>query len=140
MSTAVANAYLNAPNQVTPTGSLTTTPTSSYQFTDPATGQTYNIPNFTTEQKLSTAEQGILNLGETSKTNLAQTGADQSARLDTLLSGNFNPLTSAPAAGDAASLNGRNPAVGFSSGPGPTYGYGGDPTGADITRTLWPGR
>src|SRR5580765_1318562 len=88
VSTAVANAYLNAPNQVTPTGSLTTKPTSSYQFTDPTTGQTYDIPNFTTTQTLSPTEQQILNLGETSKTNLAQTGADQSSRLNSLLSGN----------------------------------------------------
>lgn len=138
VSTAVANAYLNAPNQVTPTGSLSTKPTSSYQFTDPATGQTYDIPNFTTTQSLSPAEQGILNLGETSKTNLAQTGADQSARLNSLLSGNFNPLSQAPAAGSAASLSGASPTTGFASGPGPTYGFGGDPTGADITRSYGP--
>jgi hypothetical protein len=139
VSTAVANAYLNAPNQVTPTGSLTTKPTSSYQFTDPTTGQTYDIPNFTTTQTLSPTEQQILNLGETSKTNLAQTGADQSSRLNSLLSGNFDPTQTAPGAGQASWISSAYPAqTSLTSTLGPTYGYGGDPTGSDITRSYGP--
>jgi Chaperone of endosialidase len=53
ISTAIANAYLNNANQVTPTGSLTYTPSGdSTTINDPA-GVQYTIPRFLTTQTLN---------------------------------------------------------------------------------------
>ncbi len=52
VSTAVANSMLNNMNQVTPGGSLTFSNTGNYGWTDPSTGQTYNIPTRTATQSL----------------------------------------------------------------------------------------
>ena len=50
VATAVANANLGNVNQVTPQGNLTYSNTGNYQWTDPTTGQTYTIPQFTATQ------------------------------------------------------------------------------------------
>ena len=47
----VANAFLNNVNQITPSGNLTYDVTGNYGWTDPSTGQTYNIPRFTATQR-----------------------------------------------------------------------------------------
>ena len=47
VSTAVANAFLQNPSENTPWGSTAVNPTGTYGWTDPYTGQTYNIPTFT---------------------------------------------------------------------------------------------
>jgi hypothetical protein len=52
VSTAVANNMLNNMNQVTPGGSLTFSNTGTYSWTDPSTGQTYNLPTRTATQSL----------------------------------------------------------------------------------------
>ena len=58
VSTAVANAYLNNVNQTTPNGSLNYNQTGSYNWTDPSTGSSYNIPTFTATQTLIAAAAG----------------------------------------------------------------------------------
>ena len=58
VSTAVANAYLNNVNQTTPNGSLNYNQTGSYNWTDPSTGSSYNIPTFTATQTLVAAAAG----------------------------------------------------------------------------------
>src|SRR5262245_367886 len=98
VSTGVANAFLNNVNQITPEGSLNYDVTGSYGWTDPSTGQSYNIPRFTATQLLSPAEQNIQQLGQQTKTNIAQLGRNQSAMIQNMLGipfsgsqGNFDP-------------------------------------------------
>jgi hypothetical protein len=104
VSTAVANAFLNNTNQVTPTGSLTYNPTSTYSFPDPLTGVSYDIPRFTATQNLSPNEQAIQTQSEGAKLNLAQLANTQSGRLGNLLSSSIN-LANAPATGNAGALS-----------------------------------
>ena len=59
VSTAVANAYLNNVNQVSPTGTLSYDQTGMHQWSDPATGQTYSIPTFTATQQLTDQGRAI---------------------------------------------------------------------------------
>ena len=61
VSTGVANAFLNNINQITPEGSLNYDVTGNYSWTDPSTGQTYNIPRFTSTQTLSPSGQALHN-------------------------------------------------------------------------------
>jgi Chaperone of endosialidase len=101
VSTALANARLNAVNQTTPTGALTYNfdTTNQYSFVDPATGSTYYIPTITAQQTLSPAQQEIQNRSEAAQTNLAGLAADQSGRISSLL-GSPIDLSQAPAAGN----------------------------------------
>ena len=86
IATASANANLNNVNQVTPDGSLTYDQTSTYTYTDPATGQSYQVPRFTATQRLSGAQQGIHDTNVGTQQNLATLAKDQSGRLNGLLS------------------------------------------------------
>ncbi len=53
ISTALAQQLINNTNQVTPYGNLTYGQTGSNSFTDPATGKTTKIPQFTATTTLS---------------------------------------------------------------------------------------
>jgi hypothetical protein len=101
----VANTFLNNANQVTPQGSLNYDVTGNYGFTDPTTGQTYNIPRFTVTQNMSPTNLQSQTLSDLSKYQLAGTGYQQSLRLADLLGNDIN-LANAPAAGDAGMLSG----------------------------------
>ena len=90
ISTAVANAFLTNPSVNTPYGSQTMDATGSHSWTDPYTGQTYDVPTFTVNQNLSEAEQGIFNQDTKARTNLATLGADLSGTLGDQLRGNFS--------------------------------------------------
>jgi Chaperone of endosialidase len=97
VSTALANARLNAVNQTTPTGALTYNfdTTNQYSFVDPATGSTYYIPTITAQQTLTPTQQEIQRRSETAQTNLAGLAADQSGRISSLL-GSPIDLSQAP--------------------------------------------
>ena len=86
VSTAVANAYLNNVNQVTPDGALNYNNTGAYDWTDPSTGETYSIPTFTATQTLSEQGQLLKDQGDKAELNMATLAADQSGRLNSLLS------------------------------------------------------
>jgi hypothetical protein len=115
VSTAIANQYLNSINQITPTGSLTYNQTSTFDYVDPTTGQTFHIPRFTATQGLSPNQQTLQNTNETAKINLAQLSANQSARMRDYFAGNFDPGAFAPAAGDPNTLNVADPTFTFDS-------------------------
>lgn len=85
VSTAVANAFLGNVNQVTPEGSISYEPTSTYTFNDPNSGETYEIPRFTATQTLSPEQQELQNIGTQTERNIATIGRDQSARIGELL-------------------------------------------------------
>src|SRR4249920_955015 len=101
VSTAIANAFLNNVNQVTPLGNLNYNQTGTYKFTDPTTGSAYDIPRFTAEQSLSPQELYIQNQNELAKGNMAGIANMSSQQLAKLLGANFgNTLSGAPGAGD----------------------------------------
>lgn len=89
VGTAIANANLGYVNQVTPDGNLTYSQSGTFDWKDPTSGQTYNIPRFTATQTLSPASQNIYNLGKQTETNLADIGAQQSGAIKSHLSQPF---------------------------------------------------
>jgi hypothetical protein len=101
ISTAIANAYLNSTNQVTPQGGLTYNQTSMFDYTDPTTGQTFQIPRFTATQSLTPTEQEILDRQRFAKDTLAKAANTQSENIDRLVNQSFDPLTGAGPRGDA---------------------------------------
>lgn len=91
VSTAIANSYLGNVNQNTPQGSLRYDVTGNYGYTDPTTGQSYNIPTWTATQSLS--PQGVATQAQldAAKYNMAGLANTQSGNLGQLLSTPFDP-------------------------------------------------
>jgi hypothetical protein len=112
VSTAVANSFLGNMNQITPDGMLRFDPTDTYSWSDPSTGATYNLPRFTSTQLLSPAQQGIHDLGVTSKTNLAGLAANQSGMLRDKY-GQPIDTSGGPSAGDPNALGGFDFQTGY---------------------------
>lgn len=90
VATAIANANLGNVNQVTPDGSLSYAQTGSSTFTDPTTGQTYEIPQYTATQSLSDANQAIYDEGQRADLNMATLAADQSGFLNDYMAEPFS--------------------------------------------------
>ena len=99
VSTAIANTAMGQVNQVTPDGSLTYSATGQHTWTDPSTGQTYSVPQYTATTSLSPEAQAIRNQNNAASLNLATLAANQSGRADQLLSQPFS-LDSVPAGAD----------------------------------------
>jgi hypothetical protein len=136
VSTAVANAYLNNTDQITPTGSLDYSPNGNHSWTDPSTGATYNIPTFSATQTLTPQGQAIQDQTLAAQYNLAGMANSQSSKIGTLLSQGMN-FSGAPTAGSATGLSGVGQAN-TSYDPGgaiqSTFGDAGD-----ITKSYGPG-
>lgn len=81
VATAAANAATGNVNQVTPYGNLTYDQTGTYAFTDPTTGQTYNLPQYTATQTLSEAGQQMLDANNQAGINMANLGSQLSGQL-----------------------------------------------------------
>ena len=103
IGTAIANTQMGQVNQVTPDASLTYTQTGTQSYTDPATGQTYSIPQYTATTTLSPEAQAIREQGNLAQLNLATLAANQSGRADQLLSTPFS-LSGIPGAADRSQL------------------------------------
>ena len=106
VNTAIANAYLNSTNQITPTGSLTYDQTANYSYTDPTTGSTYQIPRFTATQSLTPAQQAIQNQTEQTKFNTSSLANQQSGQLQNTLGSPFSYSPNTPPAATAAGMAG----------------------------------
>lgn len=89
VSTSIANAFLNNPNEVTADGTKTVEQTGDYTWTDPYTKQTYTVPRFTSTQTLSAPQQAIKGQQDAASLNLATLGNNLSGTLGTQLTGNF---------------------------------------------------
>lgn len=89
VSTAIANAWLNNPNEITPDGTKTVEQTGDYTWTDPYTNQTYTVPRFTTTTTLSEQQQAIKGQQDAASLNLATLGNNLSDTLGNQLTGNF---------------------------------------------------
>jgi hypothetical protein len=83
IGTAVANTWLGNMNETNPYGSTTTTQTGSQSYTDPYTGQTYNIPTFTRNTTLDPTQQEILNNQNAANLYTARAGNEASQNLMT---------------------------------------------------------
>jgi hypothetical protein len=103
VATGVANAFLNNVNQVTPQGSLNYNQTGSYNWNDPVTGTSYNIPTFTATQTLSPQQQAIQAQQQATQYNMAGMANSQSQRISKLL-GKEMDTSGLPAAGDPNSI------------------------------------
>jgi hypothetical protein len=110
-------------NQVTPDGSLTYTNSGNHSWTDPSTGQTYSVPQYTATTTLSPEAQAIRDQNNSASLNLATLAANQSGRADQLLS---TPMDTAglPAGADRS---GWNPAQYGGSLTAPQFSQGGAP-------------
>ena len=107
IGTAIAQQNLNNVNQITPDGSLTYNQTGTYRYVDPLDGKVHNIPTYTATQTLSPEQQAIRDQNNRASLNLSRLGADQSARLNDLLSRPVD-TNSLPARGDAYSIRQTN--------------------------------
>jgi hypothetical protein len=126
IGTAIANTAMGQVNQVTPDGSLNYSQSGSQVYTDPSTGRSYNIPQYTATTTLSPAAQAIRDQNNSASLNLATLAANQSGRADQLLSQPFN-MSGAPAAADRsgyapAQYSGDLTAPQFSQGGAPLPG------------------
>jgi hypothetical protein len=74
--------------------------TGTSKFTDPYTGQTYDIPNYTQTTTLSPDQQKLYDLNNQTQQNLGQIGVDQSSKIGTLLNTPFDPATANKAVED----------------------------------------
>lgn len=90
VSTAIANQQLGAVNQYGPDGKLEYTQNGTYSFTDPATGQTYQLPKLNATTTLSPTAQTLKDTGQRTSQNLATLGEQQSQRLSGLLAEPFS--------------------------------------------------
>lgn len=87
IGTALANNTMGMVNQITPYGSLTYDQTGSKQWTDPNSGQVYDLPQYTATQQLSPEQQGIQASNFEAQQNLADTAAERSGFLKSYLPG-----------------------------------------------------
>lgn len=129
VATAVANANLSHVNQVTPQGNLDYSTTGNFNWTDPSTGQTYSIPQFTATQSFTPTGQATFDASQAAQLNLAQLGSEQSARLRQQFADPMS-LANAPAFGDVSSLSGAPQAqTSFGAAGSPETSFAGnDPT------------
>jgi hypothetical protein len=75
VGTAIANTNMQNVGQVTPYGSLSYSQTGTSTFTDPFTGMTYDIPQFTSTTTLSPEQQALYDQTVASQTALGAAGA-----------------------------------------------------------------
>ena len=87
IGTAIANNTMGMVNQVTPDGSLTYETTGTQSYTDPYTGQTYDLPQYTATTALSPEQQAIQAQNQAAQLNLASTANERSDFLKSYLPG-----------------------------------------------------
>lgn len=91
--TAQQQQAMNMVSQNTPYGSLTYTPTTSTQLTDP-NGNQITVPQYTATQTFSPSQQAIFDKTQSAQSNIADLANDQSAKLKDYLN---TPFTYNPA-------------------------------------------
>ena len=92
VATALANTSLQNVNRVGADGStLNYNQTGSSSFTDPYTGLTYNLPQFTATEKLSAPAQAIYDTRQGAEQNLATAAKNQSGNVVNTMSQAWNP-------------------------------------------------
>ena len=82
IGTAIANTAMGNINQVGPAGSLTYDQTGTYDWTDPNSGQVYQLPQYTATQSLSDAGQGIFDQSQGAQMGLATAANNLAGNID----------------------------------------------------------
>ncbi len=90
VGTAIANAWLQNPTEITPDGQTKVTQSGSQNWFDPYTGQNYNIPTFTKETTLSPQQQAIKQQQDAASLGLSTLGNKQTQFLQGYMSKPFN--------------------------------------------------
>lgn len=89
LSTAIGNAWMTNMNEYGPDGSREFRQTGTQTVTDPYTGQTYQVPQFSVTTTLSPEQQAIADQQNQASLNLAGLGNTLSGQLDDRLTENF---------------------------------------------------
>ena len=87
IGTAIANNTMGMVNQYTPDGSLTYETTGTQSYTDPYTGQTYDLPQYSATTQLSPEQQAIQEQNRAAQLNLASVANERSDFLQNYLPG-----------------------------------------------------
>lgn len=95
IGTAIANNTMGMVNQNTPDGSLTYAQTGTTKWTDPNTGQVFNIPSYTATTSLSPQGTAIKGQTDAAELNLATIANNQSGFMKDYLSQPWNADTDA---------------------------------------------
>lgn len=90
VGTAIANAWLQNPSEITPDGQTKVTQTGSQNWYDPYTGANYNIPTFTRETSLSPQQQAIKQQQDEASLGLSTLGNKQTQFLQGYMSKPFD--------------------------------------------------
>ena len=90
VTTALANTQLGNVNQITPYGNLTYGQSGTTAFTDPTSGATYDIPQYTATQTFTPEQQQLYDTGMGTQQNLANLAQDQSGFLQDYMSKPFD--------------------------------------------------
>lgn len=85
IGTAIAQQMMGGGNQITPYGNLTRTQTGTAKWTDPLSGSTYEIPQYTTTQTLSPAQQKLLDSQTQAGTTMSNLANQQLGKLGGIL-------------------------------------------------------
>lgn len=133
VSTAVANTILGNMNQTTPNGSLRFKQRGTYSFDDPASGETFTLPQFEAIQTQNARQRAATKNQQAADVYLSEAGKNQARFLNDYLDKPFNPSNIPPqasTAGMAGATGGINDgaALAAQAGQGIQSGYG-DPGG-----------
>lgn len=90
IGTAISSGVLSHTNQNTPYGSLSWSQNGSYKYTDPLSGKTYDLPQFTSTQTLSPQQQKILDQTQGAQLNLGSIANERSSFLKDYLKQPFS--------------------------------------------------
>ena len=90
VGTAIANAWLQNPSEVTPDGQTKVTQTGSQNWFDPYTKQNYTIPTFTRETTLSDAQKAIKDQQDQASLGLSTLGNKQTQFLQSYMDKPFD--------------------------------------------------
>lgn len=89
VGTAIANAWLQNPSEITPDGQTKVTQTGTQNWYDPYTGANYTIPTFTRETTLSPQQQAIKQQQDAASLGLSTLGNNLTGKLGSQLTDNF---------------------------------------------------
>ncbi len=81
VTTAMANNAMGMVDQNTPYGNMSYSQTGSQSFTDPYTGQTYDVPKYASNLTLNPQQQATLDASQGAQTNMANLAQQQSGFL-----------------------------------------------------------
>lgn len=95
VGTSIADKVLNNTNQITPYGNLTYNQTGMTKWTDPLSGKSYDIPQYTATQTLSPEQQKLYNSQTKAGISMSNLANQQLGKLGGILGSQMN-LSGAP--------------------------------------------